>query len=344
MNTAWIKSFPIVLATLLFIGCSGPNANKASADKDPIFQSDPKLKKITEQINKSPNNAALFFERGNMLYKMQLDSLALKDYKSASTLDTTKSEYYSAVGNLLFEHKDIAGSVEWIQKAIARNPGDRKAHLKIAKLFLYIKDYKKAFEEINVALRANVYDPEAYFLKGMVYKDMLDTTKAISSFLTTLNVAPDYRPAMMQLGGLYAAKKDPLALRYYDNAYLIDSNDVKPLFAKGVYYQHNKDYVAAKAEYKRCILRNRHFPDAYFNLGVILFDQDSVEKAYRQYDLAAKIDPRNSTIYFNRGLCAEMMDSVKNAINDYRIAIRMDTGYESPKEALRRLKVPTQDW
>jgi tetratricopeptide (TPR) repeat protein len=342
MNTAWIKSFPIVLATLLFLGCSNPTGNKASSDKDPIFQSDPKLKKITDQINKSPTNAGLFFERGNLLYKMQLDSLALKDYKTASSLDTANAEYYSAVGTVLFEHKDLTGAVEWIQKAIKHNPDDRKAHLKIAKLFLYIKDYKRAFEEINVALRANVYEPEAYFLKGMVYKNMGDTTKAISSFLTTLNVSPDYRPAIMQLAGLYAAKKDSVALRYYDNAFRLDSTDVKPLFAKGVYYQQSKDYVAAKAEYKRCILRNRHFADAYFNLGVILLDQDSVQKAYRQYDLVAIIDPRNSTAYFNRGLCAEIMDSMSNAIRDYRIAVRLDSSYQSPKEALKRLKVPLE--
>lgn len=326
-----------LLLGLFFIACKNKSGNK-DAESNPVFQSTPDLKQVTERISKTPEDAALYFERGNILRKLRMDSLALKDYKKAAVLDTTKGQYFSAVGDLMFENHDISGSIEWIQKAIAKNPTDRKAHLKIAKLFLYMQEYGKAFAEINIVLRKNVYDPEAYFLKGMVYKDMKDTAKAISAFQTAMQVAPDYRDAVIQLGLIYSDKKDPIALQYLDKAFHMDTTDVFPIFAKGTYYQNQNKFVEAKEEYRQCVIRNRHYADAYFNLGYLLMQEDSVEKAYRQYDLVTKIDPLNPAAYFNRGLCAEMMDSMQKAVSDYRMALRIDTGYESPKAALKRLQ------
>jgi tetratricopeptide (TPR) repeat protein len=327
-----------MLGIMLILSCKNSTVKTPAADTDPVFQTDTKLKNITDEIKKSPKDASLYFQRGTMLRKMQFDSLAVKDDRTAISLDSNKAEYYSAIGDLLFEDKDIAGSLIWIQKAIEKNPKDRKAHLKVAKLFLYIRDYPKAFAEINVVLRQDVYDPEAYFLKGMLYKDSKDTAKAISNFQTAVQVSPDYKDAVVQLGLLYSAKKDPIALKYLENAYKIDTTDVFPIYAMGVYYQDTKDYVKAKELYKRCIIQDRHSADAYFNMGYILMQEDSLAKSYRQYDMVIKIDPRNPTAYYNRGLCSEMMDSVKKAADDYRIALSLDSSYSSPKEALKRLK------
>jgi tetratricopeptide (TPR) repeat protein len=339
MSTRWIKSLLPILGILLFPGCKNHGTDKAVADTDPIFQTNANIKNITDQINSAPKDASLYFERGNMLRRAQMDSLALKDYKMASSLDTNKAEYYSAVGDLLFENKDITGSLTWIQKAIAKDPGDIKAHLKIAKVFLYTNDYPKAFGEINTVLRRDVHNPEAYFLKGMVYKYLKDTAKALSSFQTALQENPDYRDAVLQIGLAYSDKRDPIALHYLDNAYNMDSADVFPIFAKGVYYQKDSDFVKAKEEYTLCIIKNHHYANAYFNMGYLLMQEDSIAKAYRQYDLVVKNDPMNPTGYFNRGLCSEMLDSVKKAISDYKMALVLDSTYSSPKNALKRLKI-----
>lgn len=333
-----MRYVPLLLGFMLFIACKNNTEKAPVADADPIFESDPKLKAITAEINKLPKDAELYYGRGMMLRKRKMDSLALKDFKTAASLDTNESEYYSAVGDLLFENKDINGSVEWIQKAIQKNPTDKKAHLKIAKLFLYIKNYQQAFKEINTVLMKDVHNPEAYFLKGMVYKDIKDTAKAISNFMTSVQESPDYRDAVVQLGLLYAAKKDPIGLRYLDNAFIMDTLDVFPIYAKGVYHQENKNYAAAKEEYTKCILRDRHYADAYFNMGYILMQEDSVQKAWRQYNIVTKVDPLNPAGYYNRGLCSEMMDSLKNAVDDYKMAISMDTSYSSPKVALARVR------
>jgi tetratricopeptide (TPR) repeat protein len=338
MKSKWINIFYILFGMLLFTSCKNTpkDPNLLADNSNPIFQ-DPALKPVTDKIEKHPNEADLYYIRGGILKKMKLDTLALKDFKAAVKLDSTKSEYYSAVGDMLFEHKDITGSVQWIQKAIQINPKDAQAHMKIAKLFLFLKEYPKVFSELNIVLQQNVYTGEAYWLKGMTYRDMHDTARAISSFLTAVQVAPDYREAMIELGEMYTDKHDPVALKYYDNAFRLDTTDVFPLFARGVFYQTLFDTAKAKEEYRNTIVHDPQYGDAYFNYGWLLLQQDSTEKARRQFDFVTKIEPNNAKAYYNRGLCSEILKDKNDAINDYRQALIFDSSYDAPVAALKRL-------
>lgn len=335
MKNAWIRSF--LFFPLLFIFASCSNSVNNTPEDNPVFKNPP-LHDITEQIKKNPNDADLYYNRGRLLERMENDSLALADYRKAVSLDSSKARYYSAVGDLLFEHKDITGSVKWIERALKLNPKDPAAHLKMAKLFIYTKDYNTAFNEINTVLRQDVYNSEGYFLKGMIYKDLKDTAHARSSFQTAITIAPDYKDAVVQLGLMYSAQKDPLALKYFDNAAKLDTTDLFPLFAKGVFYQDAKEYEKAKEIYKSVILHDNQYTDAYYNTGYILMQQDSVEKAWRQYDLLSKIDPTDPEAYYNRGLCSEMMGKKQDAVADYRQALTFDKNYADAIAALKRLQ------
>ena len=323
----------MLLPLVVLLASCGDNNDTGN---NPVFN-EPALQDVTKAINKSPDNARLYFDRASLLDRMNEDSLALIDYKKAISLDSGKAEYYSAIGDMLFEHKDLEGSIPWLERAMHLNPDDKRAHLKLAKLFLYVEEYNKALSEINIVLRQDVYNPEGYYLKGMIYKSLNDTTRALSSFLTALQVEPEYRDAMIQLGIVYGMQQDPIALKYYENAYNIDSTDVFPLYAKGVFYQDKGDFEMAKQQYIATIFKDRNYPNTYYNLGYIYMQQDSLDKAFRQYDILTKLNPSDAEAYFNRGLCYELMGKKEEAIIDYKQALVFDESYNDPKEGLKRL-------
>jgi tetratricopeptide (TPR) repeat protein len=325
------------LLFLLFSALTACKQKPAPNSADPILSA-PKILPLTQAINADTNNADAWYQRGIALHRMRQDSLALNDWYRAARLDTNRAEYASAIGDLLFEHKDVTAATKWLLRALRHNPKDQKAHLKIAKLMLFSKEYGKAFEEINTVLRQDAFNPEGYFLKGLVYKDMKDTNKAISSFQTVINVAPDYREAFIQLGLLYTLRGDNLGLQYYENAFKLDTTDVFPLYARGMYYQAKKDYEAAKAEYVRCIMHNTQYADAYFAHGFVLLQQDSMEKARRQYDHVVRMQPTNARAYYNRGLCSELMGDKESAAADYRQALTFDEHYATAQEGLQRVR------
>ncbi len=335
MNKAFVHYCLLVTVLFFSYSCKQRKASVVT-DSDPVFQNTA-VKEISEKISGDPKNARLYYERGVLLHKLEADTFALNDFKKAVTLDSTKAEYFSAVGDLMFDHKDIAGSVPWIEKAVQLNPNDPIAHLKIAKMLVFMKDYSKAFAEINAVLRQNAMMPEGYFLKGIIYKDLKDTVKAISSFQTALQVAPDYKEAVIQLGSIYSAKRDPVALKYYDNAYKLDTLDVFPLYARGMFYQEQEKYEQAKHEYRNCIKHNPDYTNAYFSMGWILMQEDSLDKAWRQFDLVTKLEPTYEKAYYNRGLCSELMGDREEAILDYKQALTFNEQYKEAAEGLKRL-------
>lgn len=324
------------MALLVCSACS--DSPVAQQEEIPAIFQLPELKTITDKIQKNPDKASLYFERGVKLARLHQDTLALQDLKKAVSLDSTRAEYYSAIGDLLFETKNITESVQWLEKAIRLNPSDPTAHLKIAKMFLYLQDHNRAFAEINTVLKENAMIPEAYFLKGMVYKDRNDTIRALSSFMTAVQVDPQYTDALMQLGLLYSQQKNPVAIKYFKNAFETDTTDVYPIYAQGMFYQEEKKYEEAKQAYVDCIMRDISFADAYFSLGWILMQQDSLEKAWRQFDLATKQDPLYVEAYYNRGLCSELMGKKTDAIADYEQVLSFDPEFAAAKEAMQRLR------
>ena len=330
MNTS--RLFLILVILIPIFACKHPSP---AGSNPALYSSD--IRPLTEAIAKDTSRAELWFKRGLALHRQKLDSLALEDFYKAAHLDTNRAVYASTIGDLLFEHKDVNTAVIWLQRALRHDPNDIKAHLKVAKMMLFTKDYPTSIAEINTVLRQDAYNPEGYFLKGVVYKELKDTNKAISSFQTVINVAPDYREAAIQLGLIYSAQGNELGLQYLNNAFRLDTTDVFPLYARGMYYQQKKDFAQAKREYSNCIMHDAQYGDAYFANGFILLQEDSLEKARRQFDLVTRIHPTDPAAYYNRGLCSELLKDTKTAADDYRQALIFDKDYKAAIEGLKRV-------
>lgn len=328
-----IAAFLALVCALQLGACKG---NDSRVHSNPVYNH-PSIQPLNEAIYKDSTQPGPWYQRGLALHQLKEDSLALEDLYRAARMDTARAEYASAIGDILFEHKDLNNALKWMARALRHNPQDPRARLKVAKLDLFLKEYPAAFLEINTVLRQDTYNPEAYFLKGLIYKDIKDTGKAISSFQTAINVAPDYRDAYIQLGMLYNEQGSAMGLQYLNNAFRLDTTDVFPLYALGMYFQEKGQLEQAKEQYSRCLMHDPQYADALFANGFILMQQDSLEKSRRQFDLVTKTDPTNAAAYFNRGLCSEMLGRNDEAIADYRQALTFDGSYGKAREALQRL-------
>ncbi len=327
--------FLLVLSFCLF-ACNFSSSRKGHKQGDKPISSE--LSKVSEAIAKHPKDATLLFERSKLYRSAKHDSLALADLFKAIKIDSLQSNYYSSIADILFEHKDISGSVQWIQKAIKLNPDNETAHLRIAKIFLFTGEYPKAFTEINTVLRSDVYNAEAYFLKGMCYKNMKDTTKAISSFQTAVQTDPKYVDAHMQLALIFKAKHNPMALSYFENAFKADTTNMEPLYGEGMFWQDQNMFAEAKKVFHRCVLVNSQYEKAYYNTGWMLLQEDSAEKAIRQFDMAIDVKQDYVEAYFNRGLCYEILEKFEPAIIDYNQVLIFNPDYQPAKTALQRAK------
>src|SRR5688572_7722268 len=126
---------PVLICFVLISLITSCERKTRVTEAHPVLTS-PAILPLTEAIANDTTRAETWYKRGLALQKIRQDSLALQDFYRAARLDTNKAEYASAIGDLLFEHKDIAGSLQWLIRALRHNPDDARAHLKVAKLRL----------------------------------------------------------------------------------------------------------------------------------------------------------------------------------------------------------------
>lgn len=327
----------LMIIVCFFFACQNKTDTKTKTVAGTDKAMPKELVAINKKIKAAPTDAKLYFQRSKIYRTINEDSLALRDLEKTISLDTTQSQYFSAIGDLLFDKKDISGSIKWFQRAIEIDPRDETAHLKVANIFLFSKEYPKAFAEINSVLQTNVYNAEAYFLKGLCYKDMGETARAISSFQTAVQTEPTYYDGYMQLGILYTKKKDPLALQYFDNAIKVDSNNMEAHYAKAMFHQTQEQYAEAKKVLKRAIRINRDYAEGHYNIGWMLLQQDSTQKAIKEFERVLMIDPDNARAYYNKGLCYEIDGDLEKAAADYKQALVFNPEFDLPTAALARL-------
>ena len=82
-----------------------------------------------------------------------------------------------------------------------------------------------------------------------------------------LELDPENYDTQRELGRIFAAKKDPLALQYYNNALRIRPGSGEILYNRGLYYQEIGQLKEAEADYATLLASDPKDPDAHHNLG-----------------------------------------------------------------------------
>ncbi len=297
-----------------------------------------RLKELNEEIRSSPKNPDLYFERSGVKKRMGRIDPALDDIGRALRLDSTRSVFHQRKAALHFRQQDVKNAVKEYRKAIALDGENIEALVGLAEIYLATRQYQKAIDYANEALKVDQHHPRPYTIKGLVHQRTGDTAKAISSFQTTVEMDPENHSAFLQLGYLMAAQDRDLAIEYYNSASRIQPKDPRPVYNKGYYLQDQGEYDRAIETYKHLIHEvDSGYVDAYYNIGYIhLVYKDDPRKGLNWFDKALDLAPDYPEALYNRGLCYEKLGKRDSAIMDYRSALNEKEG--NYRDAARKLQ------
>lgn len=357
-----VIGFLMLFAVALFYSsCKQCNTTKEITVDKTDTTGIPGLEAATLALQKDSLNADLWYKRAQ-LYE------ANGEYKSAATdmyvalqLDSLRPEFFLYAADL-FKHTgednkaDLKRGIALMQKAIALDSTYTRFYVKAAELaFLDTSlegNYAISIGYLDAAIARDPQNADIYFYKGNIFKEIGDTTKAISSFKTATELNPQHYEAFRQIGVLLKAKNDKNAIKYLDNAIKVSDKPVDALYAKaellkqeGVkLYDANK--IAAAIEklqgsidcYKQVIDINYRNEEAYMGVGFCYYQMDSVRDAYEYYDKATKVAPTYAGAYFSKGVCAEDLGRIEEAKMLYENCLSIDPEFTRAKEHLRNLQ------
>lgn len=327
-----------VLFLLAVTGCTsgGRQDNGASVPQDSLTAA---IQRVEQQIMADPANAALYAERARLNEQRDSFALAEGDWERAIAAAPKDPSWYIGLGDLYFRMVQVEDAEERFRKAIEVDPNNVQAHLKLSELYLLKRLYTEAMAEANTALRIDVRNPRGYFLKGWIHMEAGDTVLAISSYQTAIEQDPDLYDAYIALGILHAAKRDPLALHYYNTATELRPRSVEAWYNKGIYLQELGQDSAAFACYDQIKSIDPKNAVAWYNTGYILLEhQRRIGEARSQFTRAITLLPTYPQAYYNRGLTYELEGRLDSALADYQKALALAPSLDLAAQGLSRLQ------
>ncbi|MEO6168159.1 MAG: tetratricopeptide repeat protein [Chitinophagales bacterium] len=299
--------------------------------------SDPQIKTLTEKIKADPKNPEQYFLRSNVFLQIGNIPASFHDMSTAIALDSSNAKYYFAIADIYLKGGSADGAIDAFHHIIDGDGKNSEAMIKLSKVYFYKKEYKNSMDQLARVQELDKDNFETWFIRGLNFKEMGDTNRAITSFQKSVQIKPDFYDGYMQLGLITSNNKMSSAPQYFDNAIRIDSTSAEAHYAKAKFYQDHGEIEKAKSTYQRLITVNPQFESSYFNLGYIYIKEDSIDKAYRMFDYAIKVKPAYAEAYYYRGLCSEEKGNAEQAIADFRQALTLKPGYELAQKELNTL-------
>lgn len=257
------------------------------------------IEAFTEAIRLTPENHLLHTHRGNVYNVTGQYQEAFKDFSEAIRLGSDTPITYIIRGTILLREKDFENALIDLDKAVQLDPQKE----------------------------------EAYQIRVLIHKELGNSDKAISDYSKVINFIPDQADNYLERGQIL------LNTDYYVSAisdiqtFLDLSNrgevavgelesHIKELQEKIYQDDYHDPSTETIFEPKKLELVQKHL-----ELGVKAYEMKDFDRAIREYQLAANINPNEIQAFEFSSLIHIQQEEWENAIRSLTSAIRLNPGY-----------------
>ena len=251
---------------------------------------------------------------------------ARRYFETVIDLDPTNPEGYYQMGRLQLAEKNQDDAIEYLNKALDLNPHHMEAFTNLIIAYTIRKDITTALSFCDSHLSKVSTNPRSTAviqnLKGVLFLEQKETSKAESQFKEALVSDPNYLPPYYALARLYLdTEQANRAVEQFQNALEKNPKQTAAHMFLGMIYESIKDPELAERHYRSALVVDPGFVPAANNLAYLLADQNrDLNEALKLATLAKKSNPDDPGItdtlgwvYYKRGLYA-------NAVNELSFA------------------------
>ncbi|MGB9893615.1 MAG: tetratricopeptide repeat protein, partial [Candidatus Saccharicenans sp.] len=289
------------------------------------------------------------------------------------------SDCFVVLAQLTLEKKDYQKSGQFLDEALALNPGDPEALNLRAIILRRTGQIDKAIDLYKFLLRTKSEEPtilfnlgiaygrqnriqeaekayqqalalkpafvEAHNNLGEIYLRQNRLKEAEKEFLTAIDLAEDFALAYSNLGELYLKEKElSKAKEYVEKALALDPHLTSAHNLKGNIWRQEGRNLEAMAEYRKALELDQGYEKALYNLGISSSDLGQWTEARNYFLQAIKANPFFGEAYAGLGLCFLNEGKWEEAVNNLLKA--RELGYKNPVVSvnLSYAYISLKDW
>ncbi len=333
------------LCLALFSACSdeGDAAGQDAADEqEQAAGPQAAVAELSAAIEANPNDANLYFQRGEIYYESRIYDRAAADLQRSIQLDSSRWEVWHLLADTQLDGLRSREALNTMIFASSKFPERMGTLLKLAEYQYLLQRYEDALATLDRAARLDSNDGEVFFMIGQVLSESGDTVRAINAYQRASELDPELLDAWLSLGVLYEARGSSRADRYFNTAVAIDRDNALPYRMRADYYTRQNRLEEAVQAYDEAIERDPRMYEAFFNSGLVYIDMDSLAEAIAQFDRTIAINPSYVAAHYYRGVASELQGNLEQARRSYQQALNISPRYEAAQQALDRLAQAVQ--
>lgn len=330
----------LCLLALAFVGCRNPSQEKTS---QAIPEQVDSAKHWSNRLVEDPQDPSRYVDRAAWHLRNGRITEGLQDLNLALEADSTHAPAWSAKADALYLTQAFEPCIEHLDACLEAAPNHIPCLLRRAEMHIHLRQHPEAFARLNDVLRKDALNHEAYWMKGMIYREQGNSDNAKSSFQTAVEVNPNFFDGFIALGLAYAADNDTLAIGYFKTAMELSPRSVEAKYNLAYFLQEHKptsrDHLnRALALYRQITSLDPSNAAAAFNRGYIHLEYlQAYDSAAHHFTQAIEALPYYHQAFFNRGLSYESLNELDEAELDYREALRIKPDYTAAALALERV-------
>jgi lipoprotein NlpI len=204
------------------------------------------------------------------------------------------------------ERNDFDLSIDYCTKAIqsgALSDQDLAIVFKNRGLaYYYKKDYERAVQDYDHAIRLGLSDADLFYRRGLVYFESNDYSRAIQDFDEALKLNADNAAALHKRGWAYELRKDyDQALRDYDRVISLQPNDGLAFIRRASALQEKRLYERALADYEAATQLDPKFA-LERSKGFLFFYLGRMTQSAEMFEKYMKSNPNDTWVILFRYL------------------------------------------
>lgn len=202
-------------------------------------------------VEKEPNFAEAYNNRGNAYSDLNQLETAIKDYNKAIELNSNNAGAYYNRGNAHRKLNQYAKAIEDYSKAIEKNPKFGIAYDNRGVTYGRLNQYEKAFKDFEKAIELNPNDAVAYNNRGLTYAKLNQLERAIEDYNRAIELNPNYADAYNNRGIAYAVLNQmERAVKDYNKAIELNPNLADAYGNRGRTYKEIGNYEESARDLK----------------------------------------------------------------------------------------------
>jgi tetratricopeptide (TPR) repeat protein len=231
--------------------------------------------------------------------------------------------------------------IDSLERKADQYPDSLSLKIKLGDAYDKAGETDKALAVFEKMLLVDSLNPALHNRKAglLLYKG--DTAGTIATLVSSLGLDDSQEEIWLELGFLYADKKDTRALKIANRLIKVSADErvkTRSRYLSGIYYSNTGENGKALEAFNSCIINDYSFIDAHLEKGILLYGERQFTEALATFEKARAISNTNADAYFWTGKTYEALNRVPEAIEFYKKALGLDGNITEAQDRLNKLE------